>query len=203
MRTVATLQELIARVRDNVYDPEGRRWSDATITTYLNEALANLKPFSYTLVPFTVDVPANTDIVGRPSGLLAPNRAYFRIGTEQWELGVHSGIPEDTEDVAGFPEDLYIAGSNLYLRPVPARDGVLTIVGTARPSLLFYPTDTPSYEDVDHILAAYATWWLWYTDGNIVEAERWRDVYMTLRTEWAVLDAQRNPSTNNISREWW
>lgn len=200
---MATLQELIARVRDNVYDPDGRRWSDATITAYLNEALANLKAFSYALVPFTVNVPANTGTVQRPSGLLAPNRAYFRIDTEQWELGVHSGIPEETEYVTGFPEDLYLAGNTMYLRPVPARDGTLTVVGTAKPAPLVNPTDTPSYEDVDQLLVAYATWWLWYTDGNIAEAERWRDIYLTLRTEWAVLDAQRNPSTNSISREWW
>jgi len=200
---MATLKELIARVRDNVYDPDGRRWSDTTITAYLNEALNNLKPFSYSLVPFTVDVPANTSSVQRPSGLLAPNRAYFRIGTEQWELGVHSGIPEETEHVTGFPKDLYLAGSTMYLRPVPSQNGVLTVVGTARPTPLVNPEDVPSYEDVDQLLVAYATWWLWYTDGNLVEAERWREIYLSLRTEWAVLDAQRNPSTNQISREWW
>jgi len=200
---MATLQELIARVRDNVYDPEGRRWPDSVITTYLNEGLDNLKPFSYSLVPFTVSVLANTDSVQRPSGLLAPNRAYFRIDTEQWELGIHAGMPEETEWITGFPEDLYFAGNVVYLRPVPPRDGTLTIVGTARPSALVDPDDVPSYEDVDHLLVAYATWRLWHIDGNVAEAERWRDVYLSLRAEWAVLDAQRNPFTNNISREWW
>jgi len=53
------------------------------------------------------------------------------------------------------------------------------------------------------LLVAYATWWLWYMDGNVGEADRWREIYMNARTEWVVLDAQRNPFSNNIRREWW
>jgi len=207
---MATLKDLIKQVRDNLQDYTAAYVSDTMITNYLNEAQVKLSQVSFGVDSFPVSVTAGTDYVSRPASLLAPQKAYFRVQDSQWELDISHGLPEDTEVYSGYPDTAYFAGSKIYLRPVPGSDGTLTIAGTSRPAGMTAQTDTPSFQDADDILAAYATWKgyaLIYAGKKDRDSfnlmQEWNQTYTRMRQEWGVLDAQKNPSTSRVQREWW
>lgn len=204
------LSDLIFRVRDNVQDQSSQRWSDSVITQHLNDGQVKLSQLAFGLQAWQVSVSASpgpgnpgfVDAITRPPQLLSPSKVYWLQGQSQWELEIAHGIPEDTAYVTGIPNTAYFAGSAIYLRPYPSQSGTLTVSGTAKVTAMVNTTDIPSLEDADDILVAYATFMCLASDNDPAAAV-WERIYMQKRQDWAVLEAQKNPTANRVAREWW
>lgn len=203
------LSELRSAVRDNVQDPNALRWSDSVITSHLNTAQSKLAQMGSGVDAWMISVTASpppgdptfVDGITRPPQLLAPTKILFRVGEDQWQLDMSHGIPEDPATVTGYPQTAYFAAGTIYLRPYPSVDGVLVVSGTSRVTPMSTNTDIPTLEDADDILIAYATWMCLASDGDPA-SRLWYDIYQEKRQEWAVLEAQKNPTNNRILRDY-
>ncbi len=196
------LSDMIAKVRDDVQDPSAQRWSDQTITNYLNDGQTEIRQFSRAISSISTAVAAATDYIGRPATLLTPYKAFWNDGTNQWFLQDNYGVPEDPNTLQGLPSDVYYAGSNIYIRPVPSAAGTLVLTGTLRPTPMVLDTDVAFYDGSDSTLVAYATWLCLMSDGDPTAAN-WYQIYETRRTEWSSEEANKNPTTSRIQRGWW
>ncbi len=197
------LSELISAVRDEVQDPNASRWSDSTITRYLNDAQLDLARISRKLTMWRVDVSVNDTYVLFPDDLLIPKTLWFEMRNWRYPLDIKYGVPPESSAVTGAPAEAYIIGEHIYFYPTVNCDGYLYIAGTARPTQMSAPTDTPSVIDADNLLIAYASWMCLLSDGDPLAAVK-KDWYDRLRTEWGIMDAQRNPMPDRIEHSiWW
>jgi hypothetical protein len=196
------LSELISAVRDEVQDPNAVRWSDATITRYLNDAQMDLAQVSKKLNLWTLTVVAGQQSIAKPSDLLVPKSLWMEISTWRYPLDIKYGVPPESTVVTGDPVEAYFMGNSLYFYPIPQQTGTLYISGTQRPTAMVNPTDTPTIEDADSLLIAYAAWMCFLSDGDPAAAikEAW---YNQKKLEWSILDAQKNPMPDRIDRTWW
>lgn len=195
-----TLQELITAVRDEVQDYNKERWSDETITRYLNDGQLDLVQFSRALNVWQVSVDTNTSNVAKPPDLLVPKYAHFEINSNRFVIDIRHGMVPDAD--TGFPEALYIIGSYFYIYPIPTNSGTLYLTGVSRPTQMVSLEDTPSIEDADNLLIAYAAWMCMLSDGDPLAAVK-KDYYEQKRTEWLVLDALKHPTPTIIERREW
>lgn len=196
-----TLAQLISQVRENLQDPAGSQWSDSVITQQLNDAQRAIAPMAFLVTSWSANVSAGTASVARPTDLLIPHKVYFQCGDDQWELIRRHGIPEDPVTITGDPDTAYFASGNIYIRPVPQQDGTIIISGNVRPPDLVNTTDTSVLEDAEPALVAYATWVCLASTGDPA-ALMWKEIYEQRRTEWAILDASKNPQRSRIDRSW-
>lgn len=197
------LSELIAAVRDEVLDQQNLRWSDSTITRYLNDAQLDLAKVSRQLSMWQSSVDAGTDYTLLPPDLLIPKELWFEVGLRRYQLNMKHGFPPEPPSVRGYPVDAYIMGSYVYFYPVPQQSGTFYVLGVKRPTPMSAPTDTPELQDVDSLLITYAAWMCLLSDGNQSEASAKEALYNQMKAEWSVLDAQKNPLPNKIDRNWW
>lgn len=200
MKMVRTLAQLIAEVRDAVHDPYGYRWSDEAIKRYLNDAQVDLKKDSRELFTWQFNIGAGTVQIDRPADLLIPKYAYFETGVERIPLRFTHEYPPS--HVTGSPEKICVIGNVYYFYPVPSPGGRLILLGVRRPDPMENADDTPSVEDADTALVAYAVWQCFLASGDPM-ASVMQSYYAQLRTQWLVLDAMKNPTTTVIEREWW
>lgn len=197
------LSDLIAAVRDEVQDPGSARWTDATITRYLNDAQFELARISRQTSILTNAVPAGTVSITAPSNMLLPKEFWFEISvTWRYKLNLNYGMPPEVVTVTGNPSDVFINGSTIWFYPTTIQDGMLYIICTLRPTPMVNGTDTPSIQDADNLLIAYAAWMCLLSDGDPL-ADRKEQFYNNKKLEWSILDAQKNPMPNHIRREWW
>lgn len=193
---------MIAAVRDEVQDPNALRWSDATITRYLNNAQLDLAQISKKLNMWSVSVAAGATYVMKPTDLLFPKAFWFEISSWRYPLDIKYGVPPEATTVTGDPVEVYPMGNYLYFYPVPQQAGTLYVSGVPRPTPMVNNTDTPSVEDADDLLIAYAAWMCYLADGDPLASvkENW---YRQKKLEWSILDAQKNPMPDRIERSWW
>ncbi len=196
------LSTMISNVRDNVQDPNALRWSDTLITQYLNDGQRKLAPNAFTLRRWVIPISRGLDSAFRPVDLLAPQELFFNIGDDQWPLTLRHGIPEDPVTIQGDPTAVYIVAANIYLRPVPTAAGNLIISGNARPSDMADSSDTPSLEDSEDAIVAYATYRCYVSDSDPVNSGLWQQIWKQERLEWVIQDAQKNPQRSRIERTW-
>ena len=198
---VMTLKQLIEAVRDEVHDPYGYRWSNETITRYLNDGQVDLLKDSRVLSLWEYNVAPNDVSVERSADLLVPKYAYFDLyNGERFPLYFTNDFP--SSDDVGVPEKLCIVGTQYYFFPVPYTNGKLRLLGVRRPSVMVGDADTPEVEDADSLLVAYATWQCYLADSDPM-AQVIGDYYNRRKAEWLVLDAMKNPTPNRIERNWW
>lgn len=199
LTVVATLQELIQLVRDEVQDPNKERWSDTVITKYLNDGQLSLAQFSRALTVWQIPVDAHITDLPRPTDLLIPKYAHFEVNSNRFLVDIKHGMVPDKS--SGFPEALYIISSSFYLYPVPTTSGTLYLTGVARPAEMVNPTDIPSVEDADSLLVVYAAWMCLLSDGD-PNASSKGVYYREKRAEWLVLDALKYPTPTFVERRW-
>ena len=196
-----TLRELIQAVRDEAHDPYGSRWSDSTITRYLNDAQIDIARDTRRLYGWQYDVEAGTEYVTKPSDLLVPKYVYFDIPNGN-RLQLYFTNEYPPADLLGVPQKICVVGNYYYFFPKPNTSGKLILMGVRRPVAMVSDTDVPELEDADSVLVAYAVWQCYLSDGDLM-AQVWENHYRQRRGEWLVFDAMRNPVTDVIEREWW
>lgn len=196
------LSDLIAAVRDEVQDPSKYRWSDATITRYLNDAQLDLIQISRKLQVWQSNVSAGSQYIEKPTDLLLPKRMWFQVSDFRYPLEIKYGMPPESVIVTGDPRHVYLIGTYIYLYPVVQQSGTLYIEGVQRPINMSATTDIPTVEDADNLLIAYAAWMCLSSDGDPLAAVK-QQYYQQKKMEWSILDAQKYPLPDRIERNWW
>lgn len=196
------LSELIAAVRDELQDTATKRWSDSTITRYLNDGQLDLAKISKQLNLWQNSVDAGTTSIILPTDLLIPKAFWFEIGSWRYPLDIKYGFPPESSTVMGDPLEVYLMGSYVYFYPTIRQNGTMYVLGIMRPTPMSATTDTPSITDADDVLILYAVWKCLSSDGDPDAARRGAD-YSQAKLEWSLLDAQKNPMPDRIERSWW
>lgn len=196
------LSELISAVRDEVQDTGALRWTDSTITRYLNDGQRDLVQISNKINIWQISIPAGTVSINMPSDILIPKNFQFEINTWRYPLAVHYGIPPESTATQGNPQEVYIVGDSIIFYPTVAQAGTLLISGVAQPVDMVNPTDTPVIKNIDSLLIAYAVWQCLMSDGDPL-ADIKGQYYQQKKMEWGILDAQQNPMPDRIERNWW
>lgn len=199
-----TLQELIRAVREEVRDLGAQRWSDSTITRYLNDGLLELARVSHAMQVWEVNVSAGTVSVPLPADLLFLREAAWKTQSEKYGLDIRYGVPRTQPNETGFPQAIYVVDpATVVFDPTPDTSGVFVVGGIPRPARLVNLTDSPAFVDCDSALIAYACWRCLLSDGDPLAAQR-REEWETLKSAWLVADAQRNPMQTVLERRpWW
>lgn len=194
------LSELIAAVRDDVQDPGAARWTDTTITRYLNEAQLKLAQVSRQLHPWNQLLPAGTVFIALPADLLIIKNIYFEQASARYEGNLKFGLPPESAQVQGNPIDVYIVGGNTaYYYPVVSQDTTQIIAGIQRPAPMQADTDVPSIIDADDVLITYADYKCFLNDGDPMASAK-KQIYEQERAEWSILDSLKNPMPTQIER---
>ena len=198
-----TLSQLVSAVREEARDPSSVRWSDVTITRYLNDGQRELAQLSRKLNVWESSVAANTQSVAMPADMLFLREAAWQQINQKWGLDIRYGTPRVEPDEKGDPLYVYVVGGVLVLVPIPWTAGTLILAGTPKPVDMANATDTPSLEDCDSALIAYATYRCLLADGDPMAAAR-KQEWEELKNAWVIADAQRNPMPKVLRRrEWW
>lgn len=199
-----TLQELIQAVREEVRDLNAQRWSDATITRYLNDGLLELARVSHAFQVWETAVAAGTVSISLPSDMLFLREAAWKTTNDKYGLYIKYGVPRTQPNETDFPQNIYVVNSSVaVLDPPPSESGMLVLGGIPRPPKLANPSDVPALEDCDSAIIAYACWRCMLSDGDPFAAQRQAE-WEALRSAWLVASAQRNPMQTVLERRpWW
>ena len=195
------LSALIAAVRDEVQDPGALRWSDATITRYLNDAQMDLAKDSKQLTIWTASVASGATTIAAPSDMLLPRYLWFEVGNSRVPIALRYGFPPEPATVTGDPIAMFVVGTYFYPYPVPGRAGTLYVGGVARPTTLSLSTDVPSIADADNLLIDYAVLECLLSDGDPLAGPK-QQRYDRKRMEWLMLEAQKNPFPDQVDVRW-
>jgi hypothetical protein len=186
------LKDLRSRVAANI-----GRSSITGIDSYFNDGQRDLAKDSKKIVKASVTVADDNFTI--PSNCLILKAVAYNGG----ELLPYPGEVLPTI-YSGTPSHYMQFGSTVYV--MDKATGTYTITYIPRPIDMVNDTDTPSLEDADEALIAYATWQFYQNDGNINDAAYWRSVYLEKKADWLDLDAKRNYRqirvADRLSR-WW
>ncbi len=195
------LWQLVRSVRSNIKDEDGLTFHDEQITEQLNAAQLDLTLLSRRLSTWSTSVEANTLTITKPTDCLIPKYCYFDYSSSRYRLSIKYGFPPETSSVTGYPEDVYIVGTDYYLYPVPSSGGTLLTVGVAKPNdMVDMDNDVPSVENADSALIAYATWMLLLASDNPEKSKGYQKIYEQKKQEWSIADSLANPMPTVIER---
>ncbi len=196
---MATLAELVQRVKDLLDDGA---LTDQVLIAYLNDAQLELAQVSRERTVWDVAVAAGAVSVDRPTGALVLQEVYFDYSSTREELEFRGGYPPEPTDDTGIPERVYVLGGKLYFYPVPSVDGTLHVVGISRPTDMANFGDTPSVQDADSVLVAYAAWMTALATGD-QRASSLERLYQQRRVEWMARSSAANPLARHMVQEDW
>ena len=194
-----TLTELIAAVREEVRDAGSVRWTDATITRYLNEGQDELGQTSLRIEVWEKVVAAGATAVEMPTDLLYTKEASWETESENHPLNIRSGQPETQPGETGEPEDVYVINGDFVLDPLPDTAGTLIVAGTLRMTKMVLGTSTPFLEDADSALLAHAIYRCHSSDGDPMTLLKERE-WTAAKLRWTITDAQKTPGSTTLNR---
>lgn len=180
-------KEIRVAVRDVLREPVPARWSDATLNTYINNAISEAEKTLMRSKVSTIGVEAGQEIIQLPSDCNVLNTLYWKNDEIKRQF---AGLPMgDEKDV---PSKYWLINDEIILRPIPNEPGTITIEhGYELPKL--YTDDDSPVDGLDSFVKAHAVYEAYFDDGD-PRFELWRQ----RKTEELVLWMNREMSNYSI-----
>lgn len=198
------LQTLRATVRRILFDqaaPTASRWSDDDLNRFLNEALLEISRAAKRRKTAALSFTAGEDSKILPADLLRiDGNPLWQVTGESIRREIISS--EDAyplDNATGRPQEYWLIGNSILIRPVPDTSGTLTVVYFYKFPNLAADTDVPEPENVDDILVAYALWQALNFDGSPL-TQMWREEFTRKLASWEIAENKRYYRKRTIAK---
>lgn len=184
--SLASLRQTERRILFDQASPTVSRWADEDLNRFNNEALLEVSRVARRRKKVDLSFLAGEDNKSLPADLLSlDGLPLWKDATRDERVEVLRGETSyPLADKSGIPAEYWLLDSNIYLRPIPAGAGTLTLVYFRKFPDLVNDTDVPEPANVDGILIAYSLWQMLDFDGSPL-ATVWRDKFTAQIVAWS------------------